>query len=80
MSKNVSRKRITNKTKLVLEYLQNNGSITSWEAIERYSATRLSAIIYNLRKHYLIDSVDSMCVDRYGNQQKFTKYTYIGLR
>lgn len=34
----------------VLKHLQEYGSITSWEAIEEYGATRLSAIIYNLRK------------------------------
>lgn len=34
----------------VLKHLQEYGSITSWEAIEEYGATRSSAIIYNLRK------------------------------
>lgn len=39
-----------NKTELVLEHLQSKGSITSWEAIQEYKATRLSAIIFNLKK------------------------------
>lgn len=34
----------TNKTKEVLKHLKNKGSITSWEAIQLYGATRLSAI------------------------------------
>ena len=34
----------------VLEHLQQNGSITSWEAIMKFHATRLSGIIFNLRK------------------------------
>lgn len=74
------RVRATNKTEQVLEHLQKNGSITSWEAIQNYKATRLSAIIYNLRKHYIIDSVDSIFTDSFGNQNTFTKYIYAGER
>ena len=33
----------------VLEHLKDRKSITSWEAIERYHATRLSAIIFDLK-------------------------------
>ena len=39
----------TNKTKLVKQHLLEVGHITSWIAIEKYGATRLSAIIFNLR-------------------------------
>lgn len=39
-----------NKTNLVLIHLQEKKSITSWEAIQLYHATRLSAIIFNLRQ------------------------------
>jgi hypothetical protein len=42
-------KRRNSKSSRVLEHLEKFGSITSWEAIENYGATRLSAIIYNLR-------------------------------
>lgn len=38
------------KTDAVKAHLYNHGSITSWEAIKKYRATRLSAIIYNLKK------------------------------
>lgn len=68
----------TNKSRLVLEHLKEYGSITSWEAIEKYGATRLSAIIYNIRKHYIVQSVDSSFTDRYGNESTFTKYIYCG--
>lgn len=34
----------------VLNHIQTKGSITSWEAIKRYRITRLSAMIYNLKK------------------------------
>ena len=37
------------KKDLVLIHLQMHGSITSWEAIEKFRATRLSAIIHTLR-------------------------------
>ena len=33
----------------VLWHLQNHGCITSWEAIQKYHITRLSAIIHTLR-------------------------------
>ena len=38
-----------NKTNAVQLHLIEKGTITSWEAIKEYGATRLSAIIYNLR-------------------------------
>lgn len=45
------------KARQVEEHLKKHGSITSWEAIENYKATRLSAIIFNLRKKYDIDTI-----------------------
>ena len=41
-----------NKTKAIQLHLIEKGTITSWEAIKEYGATRLSAIIYNLRNKY----------------------------
>lgn len=65
------------KTQLVLDHLRKTGSITSLEAIELYGATRLSAIIYNLRHVYgfNIASVDERCIDRYGNESVYSRYT-----
>ena len=62
------------KTEKVLEHLQKHGSITSLEAIDLYGVTRLSAIIFNLRKRYTIDGVSSECTDRYGNTARYVKY------
>lgn len=46
------------KQQQVLNHLQNIGSITSWEAIMKYHATRLSGIIFVLRKRgYPITSI-----------------------
>lgn len=68
-----------NKTQLVLEHLQQYGCITSLEAIEKYGATRLSAIIYNLRKRgYDIDTIDIDFVDRFGTKSTFGKYVLNG--
>jgi len=47
-----------NKHQMVLAHLQHYGSITTWDAITQYKATRLSAIIHNLKeKGYNIESV-----------------------
>lgn len=64
----------------VLEHLLTYGSITSWEAIQKYGATRLSAIIYELRKRYEIKSVDVEHKDVYGNDLVFSRYVYCGER
>lgn len=34
----------------ILEHLMAYGSITSWDAIQKYRITRISAVIYNLKK------------------------------
>lgn len=65
----------TNKTKEVLKHLKKKGSITSWDAIKLYGATRLSAIIFNLRERgYVIDSLWMEDTDRYGNLSRYVKY------
>lgn len=67
-------KKIT-KTHMVLDHLKKHGSITSLEAIDNYGATRLSAIIFNLRKQgYNIETVDVKGIDRYGNSVIYGKY------
>lgn len=60
---------------MVLKHLQDYGSITSWEAIIEYGATRLSAIIYNLKKlgyGFLCEQVTRK--NRYGRNVTFTRY------
>jgi len=64
----------------VLRYLQEHGSITSMDAIELFGATRLSAIIFNLRKRgHNIETVSVGGVDRYGHAVNYGKYVYHGL-
>ena len=68
----------TNKTKEVLKHLQTYGTITSMEAINLFGATRLSAIIFNLRKRgYNIVSVDKVTKDRYGHTVPYSEYTLV---
>lgn len=68
----------TSKHNEVLNYLKKNGSITSMEAIEMFGATRLSAIIFNIRKTHEVDTIDMECTDRYGRTCHFGKYVYRG--
>ena len=66
------------KTNQVKEHLLERGSITSWEAIQLYRATRLSAIIFNLRKAgYIIESEWQEGIDSNGNQVRYVKYNLI---
>lgn len=64
-----------NKTEKVLEHLRKHGTITSLEAIELYGATRLSSIIYNLRKRgHKIVTEDIPFTDRFGTKSICGKY------
>jgi len=64
-----------NKTTAVLEHLKEHGSITSMEAIESYGATRLSAIIFNLRKKgYDIGTENEGGTDRFGHSMTYARY------
>lgn len=58
----------------VLQHLKDFGSITSWEAIREYGITRLSAVIFNLRKDYIIEDEYIQSVNRYGDNVHFKKY------
>lgn len=65
------------KTKAVLNHLKEHGSITSMEAFELYGATRLSAIVFQLRrKGHPIVSKDERGQDRYGHMVTFSRYVY----
>lgn len=68
-------KKKTNKTEKVLNHLKEHGTITSLEAIELYGATRLSDIIYRLRKKGMkIETLDLPFTDRYGTKSTYGKY------
>lgn len=68
-----------NKTKAVLLHLEEYGSINTWTAIKEYGATRLSAIIYNLRHKYNLNIVNDRVefVDRYGTKSYYDNYVLV---
>lgn len=67
-----------NKTNAVELHLIEKGSITSWEAIKEYGATRLSAIIYNLRykRGMNIRNERVNFTDRFGTKSHYDIYIY----
>jgi len=68
-----------NKTKAIQLHLIEKGNITSLEAIEKYGATRLSAIIYNLRKRGMNIITETIeFTDRFGNAAHYAKYIFKG--
>ena len=62
--------------KLVLQHLEDYGSITSMDAIKLFGATRLSAIIYNLRHNEGYDIVTDYekVITRYGAKATVARY------
>lgn len=59
----------------VERYFIQNGKITSIEAIERFKATRLSAIIYRLKKSgYVIDTEMVYKTNANGERENFAIY------
>ena len=63
----------------IRQHLKKKGSITSWEAIESYGATRLSGIIYVLRHEegWKIKSKDIAVKNRFGNHCTIAKYELV---
>lgn len=64
-----------NKTMQILNHLKKYGVITSWDAIKLYKATRLSAIIFNLRKQHIIETDMQR-----GEDVNYARYIYKGER
>lgn len=59
----------------VLRFMREEGSITSMDAIREFGATRLSAIIFSLRKRgYDIRTVSEVGKNRYGNKMEYARY------
>ncbi len=60
---------------MVLNYMKDFGSITSYQAFQDLGVTRLSACIYTLRKHGLkISSKRVATRNRYNDTVYFSKY------
>ena len=65
----------------VEQYLIDKGSITSWEAIQEFGITRLSAVIYILRNDRNLDIATryETMKNRYGDKVTFARYVYKGV-
>jgi len=73
----IKEQEVKSQSDAVLWHLKHYGSITSYEAIREYGATRLSAIIFNHRKNgYSIDSVPLQKKTRFGKTTTISKYIY----
>lgn len=55
----------------VKEYLEKNKTITSWDAIQMFRATRLSAIIYDLRHKYGMNIITESMKGQNSNYGKY---------
>lgn len=64
----------------VFQYLLANKDkgLTSKEAFEKFGVTRLAAVIHDLRKDYIIDTVMQDGKTRYGKVSKYARYFYRG--
>lgn len=58
----------------VLDYMQEYGSITSLEAFRDLGITRLSGVIFDLRKLYPINSITEKSRNRYGEETSYSRY------
>lgn len=61
----------------VLRHLKEYKSITSFEAFTECGATRLSAIIFTLRKTHIITDEWIERTNRFGEKVRFKKYIYV---
>lgn len=67
-------------TSAVLEHLKEKGSITQAQAWDLFRASRLSAIIFNLKVNHNIERimVQSEKENRYGKKPRYAIYYYKG--
>lgn len=62
---------------LILKHLEKYGKITSWEAITKYHCTRLSAVIFDLRKKHNIITSDVYYETKDGKIKKYGLYKLV---
>lgn len=62
----------------VLRHLEDQGSITQWEAIRDYGITRLGARIWDLKHdgHNIVAERETS-VNRYGDKTAYTRYRLV---
>ena len=73
-------KKITQK-ELIIKYLKDFGSISSWEAYAELGITKLGARIFELKeKGYVFKKERVKRLNRYGRERAFDKYSLVGRR
>ena len=77
MEKGIKVKRTTLKER-VEKYIEEFGSITSLEAFRDLGVTRLSAVIFQIRKERVVLDKEVKSKNRYGDSVHFKKY-YFGV-
>lgn len=58
----------------VLRYMREYGSITSLEAFRDLGITRLSGVIFDLRKDHAIGPTTESSRNRYGEKTSYSRY------
>ena len=61
-------------SKRVLGYMRQYGSITTLEAFRDLGITRLSGVIFDLRKSYVTNSKTEQSRNRYGEKTSYSRY------
>lgn len=62
----------------ILEHLKSGRPLTSVQAYDLYGATRLAAVVHELRKHHDIKTVRVHGVNRFGESCSYARYVYKG--
>ena len=64
-----------NQKEIVLNHFKKRKSITSWEAIQKYSITRLAAVICELKgTHNIVTVIET------AEGKRWARYTYMGAK
>jgi len=61
----------------VMMHLKRRGSITTWQAINEYNITRISAIVFKLKRDLNMDIESTLVTTttKKGNTKRYTIYT-----
>lgn len=62
----------------VLAHLKANKAITPMQALDSYGSMRLGAIIFELRKDFIIETEMVEANDRFGQPVRYAKYHFRG--
>ena len=71
--------KLSKRDRRIYEHLREFKTITSWEAIKEYGCTRLSDVIFHLRKQGVtIENEDVVDKNRFGEKIHYVRYHLYG--